>query len=638
MSKSIQWDRSWLKELAKNPKLKLFPIQIANIYRIENNDAVYIFDEVGSGKSISSGLIARHFIQNIECNDDNYIDCLVITVNANILPANETSDPSDPYYGMGSFEKKLKKYINLYDNKVINNRNIKVKFINNDYRNIAKYIGKKIGLLIIDEVHTFAGFDTKRKENLCSLEASKIIIMTATPFKQYNGFNSGSGVSYEELMLIDIVQKITRNPDYNVEFPSIFENKNDRFISNSFDLNCPVTRYFKDTIASLGDKGIIKPKMKRLMTEIIDSGDNCGISHKAKLIAKKIFAIRMNQDKNEEPYRFIIFTRYKKGEQDIVRDELIKCEFREYTDAMFKIKASQINYMTYRIVNGDTKDISEFTKKRKISDDESMPDILVITSQIADQGIDLPSYSHIVNLYIPANPASLEQRFGRIDRLDKDDNPLYKEITMWYVVSKVTNDKYSNNLIEALYIYMSNLLVLNYPSKNILFDKDKKLVTEYNNNTERRKNYFYEIQQKLNSLNEDNANNFFEIYENRNLYDYFGKIDESLYYTFNDLIDYVDFHCGSLKEKDMRIKHKVDNPKYFLEICKKFIDVNIEKIDKDIIDMNVVNDIIANSEDIFYIDKEKGFKNYNSWEKCAKVIANDENYIKFVQELDLIIN
>lgn len=39
--------------------LELFPLQFANVERLRANDAVFLFDEVGTGKTISSGQIGR---------------------------------------------------------------------------------------------------------------------------------------------------------------------------------------------------------------------------------------------------------------------------------------------------------------------------------------------------------------------------------------------------------------------------------------------------------------------------------------------------------------------------------------------------------------------------------------------------
>ena len=56
----MAWSTEWTKSLVLSDEFDVFPLQFSNINRIESNDAVYIFDEVGCGKTISAGLMALH--------------------------------------------------------------------------------------------------------------------------------------------------------------------------------------------------------------------------------------------------------------------------------------------------------------------------------------------------------------------------------------------------------------------------------------------------------------------------------------------------------------------------------------------------------------------------------------------------
>lgn len=40
-------------------------------------------------------------------------------------------------------------------------------------------------------------------------------------------------------------------------------------------------------------------------------------------------------------------------------------------------------------------------------------------------GVNLPTYNYVINYHIPPVPGYLEQRYGRIDRLNSKNNPLY---------------------------------------------------------------------------------------------------------------------------------------------------------------------------------------------------------------------
>ena len=49
-------------------------------------------------------------------------------------------------------------------------------------------------------------------------------------------------------------------------------------------------------------------------------------------------------------------------------------------------------------------------------ENEKIPDILIVTWQVAQVGINLPTFNYVVNYHIPSIPGYLEQRYGRIDR------------------------------------------------------------------------------------------------------------------------------------------------------------------------------------------------------------------------------
>ena len=54
--------RNWLNYL-DTEAIYLYPIQLANGERL-TNDAIYLFDEVGAGKTISSGIIAIEYLES----------------------------------------------------------------------------------------------------------------------------------------------------------------------------------------------------------------------------------------------------------------------------------------------------------------------------------------------------------------------------------------------------------------------------------------------------------------------------------------------------------------------------------------------------------------------------------------------
>lgn len=158
-------DRSWVNFI-NTDEVNLYPIQFANCDRMWWNDCVYIFDEVGSGKTISSGLMALDYLYN---NRDNNKRVLIVTINA--LSKKTKSG------GYGQF---LKDWFEKlpFDKFGFNNR---VTISNNHYSNLAKLSLEPFGLIIIDEAHLFLNANTARTKELKRLSAQKVVFMTATP-------------------------------------------------------------------------------------------------------------------------------------------------------------------------------------------------------------------------------------------------------------------------------------------------------------------------------------------------------------------------------------------------------------------------------------------------------------------------
>ena len=120
----MEWSTEWTKRLVLSDEFDVFPLQFSNINRIESNDAVYIFDEVGCGKTISAGLMALHYLENAQ--DDSLRNVQIITINALVKPA----------YNNGSGQ-----FLNDWFEKLPFNvlgYSSKVSICNNHYRNIEK--------------------------------------------------------------------------------------------------------------------------------------------------------------------------------------------------------------------------------------------------------------------------------------------------------------------------------------------------------------------------------------------------------------------------------------------------------------------------------------------------------------------
>ena len=439
----MSWSTEWVKSLVLTDEFDVFPLQFSNINRIESNDAVYIFDEVGCGKTISAGLMALHYLENAP--NDELRNVQIITINALKKTAYDNG------YGqfLNDWYDKLP-FVSLgYDKKVA--------ICNNHYKNIEKITDKKIGLLIIDEAHLFLE-DTYRLGNLMSLNAQKIIFLTATPIKH----GRRDLIRYCDIADNILGKKISRN-----WIERLIYGDSENPICGIFEKDSPVTRYFKDTVVALEyteeNKTIDfdKNTVKRLVPKIWEFEDQ---DNKAEELINrlKVLSIFKNQPQKN---RYVIFTRYIEREAKVIIDE-----FENNPDFFEKWNGKSVEgKLTYVEINGSTTEKATAYSHNGVK--APLPDIIVITYQIADQGINLPGYNYVINYHIPAYPASLEQRFGRIDRMGKKNPSQYLEINMVFLLSKYGWETYKMNFYTAVSIYRYRLLTY-VPAKNVLLTKD----------------------------------------------------------------------------------------------------------------------------------------------------------------------
>ena len=685
----MEWDKSWLKELDR--KLKLYPLQLANIYRIEKNDAVFIFDEVGTGKTIESGLMAKHYIYNFykNCNivenKDKYLDACVITINANVT--NE------------SFEKKWRELVGLENGMNINGNIVKIEFCNNLNTGIKRIADRydRIGMLIIDEAHYFVASDeNERTKEIKKLKADKIVYLTATPIKytsvEFNEENKKNWIKeynkYNDLTLNIISNKIIKldnNEQTNIDTIRNYLSKNlynaiqndkeflkekmrtfcwennarnvsdiesedilnkigyvdftqhlkidsdNLTIANKFDYYSTVTRYFKTTVIALDITNVCKKaEIKRNLVEIINT-DTQKVPEKSEIVSNYI-----EQHINDDPLpRFVIFTREYWEQEELVK-ALDKNGYKEFDFENLNNNEKK----TYQVINGktDKTKIQYCTEKTIPSYNNEIPRVLIVNYQIAEAGIDLPSYSHIINFYISAFPSSLEQRFGRIDRLNAQGKSVYENITMVYVLGD-KNDNNTKNFNLAIYSYLSNLNSINFPVKNVLFDKEGKIFENWNNDPKIAIEYYSEMYDYIDdNCNKEELNNIFEWYRNwkNNNHNLIDDITDKA----NQIIDFIRFKdyekLYNYKEKYEKSNNQVEKE----ALIKKYFDYLKEKIkllknnqeDKKI-DDDIKELLLNNSDKIFYYNTNKKAFDTMDANKCAEDIYNNEKYKNFITEL-----
>ncbi len=489
-------DRSWINKLGSyvlrdKDSLKMFPLQFANCDRLAVNDCVFIFDEVGSGKTISSGLMALDYL----CNHPQE-RVLVITTNSLVKKGTEGADEWTCKYGQ--FKGKWFRYLPFEELRYQD----RVEVINNNWSIIKKISTEKYGLIIIDEAHVFLNMDAKRTRYLKKMQCSpnKMVFMTATPIKEMwpdlykyidiavalMGKEKEEKIWSEASWMEKILKRVT-NKDASIE------NVREALLYDSFDPLHPISRYFKDTIRCLEAKeeGVEYNKhvAKRQPAELWWCEEREGKQEsKYETLVRKILKIRGTEIEEQQPDRFIVFTRLKEdstseknrmhGEMGTgvyledgsaknlgaylagVKDENGNVLFKEFVKNESCIES---RVLTYKVVTGDApEELQAFTEL-----EGNLPDVLIITYQIAEQGVDLPGYNYVVNYHISAFPSALEQRFGRVDRL----NSKHEKIHMCYLLSKAVNGRNEENLWMAVCLYLHELIPY-YPTKNAILSEE----------------------------------------------------------------------------------------------------------------------------------------------------------------------
>ncbi|MFF5995180.1 helicase-related protein [Lysinibacillus sp. KU-BSD001] len=442
-------ERQWLKLLNPND-IDLYPIQFAHSDRLNKygNDVVYIFDEVGSGKTISSGIMALDYLER------NNKNVMVITTNS-LARKNEANS-----YGqfLKDWFQKLPFGYKDYSSKIT--------VVNNHYSKFKTPIS--VGLLIIDEAHLFLNEDTERYLNLVeNIKADKVVFLTATPIKT----GKEDLVTYTKIASKILGKKVSRDWIDNLD---TFNKAPNQLICSLFDLKLPVSRYFKDTIKALDKENSFKHTARRYETLTWNYNS---LDSKNEVLANRIIELYNKSEEN----RFVVFTRYVKKEAEKIGEYL---KSRGFINSNEQIE----NIPTYYIVTGSNpQELGYFSKL------DNLPNVLILTYQIAEQGVNLPGFNHIVNYHISSYPSALEQRYGRIDRIDSVSAEIYN----CYLINDAYLDTNTFNFLTAIQTSLYSLL--NYlPSRNTILSP--RILTEFIN----RKKFIDDYIEKIRTLLEDN--------------------------------------------------------------------------------------------------------------------------------------
>ena len=424
-------------------KLTLYPLQIANMERNDNNDAVFIFDEVGCGKTISSGLIAWNYLEkNLEKK------VLVITINSLI----KTDQFKNDLFNKFPFTDQQKG---------------RFSFINNLEAGLKKQT-ERFGLIIIDEAQEFlSDGDPERLEALKTLKADKVVFLTATPIRKeekdiYRYIDIAFNILDDDYLTLCGVKYLRDEWRRKITEDVLSIAKGNEVCADNicalFNPLLPVTRYFKDTVRSLEPGAEEKAGSIRRFANLWKTDWNIGESKKDCLF-RKIGEVLSDGTQ----HHFIVFATKQQA-----------FELGDYAhEKGFVENSSEVDgKKTYYVITGDnSEELSKFDRASKIGN----PTVIFVNYTIAEQGINFPGFDYVVNYQISAYPSRLEQRFGRVDRLGKGGKGVYDGINVCYVLKYMDEDYYdwsdtsTRNFFDAMGRY-SWCVIPFLPSRNVVFD------------------------------------------------------------------------------------------------------------------------------------------------------------------------
>ena len=228
-------------------------------------------------------------------------------------------------------------------------------------------------------------------------------------------------------------------------------------------MKSPVTRYFKDTIMAINHKSFDETKVARRLAPLILNYEG-GIEEKYEKVSEEMLN-KLNA--SDTLNRFVVFVNLVEKEAE---------SFGRYLEEKkgFSRWGNSASGFTYKVVTGkNSYELPGYSISLNAADNKDrnrLPDVLILTYQIAEQGVNLPCYNHVVNMHIPPSPSSLEQRFGRIDRMGTNGS-VYRDIYMWFPLQRYYWDTNKFNFYNAISIYR-NSLITHLPSKNTIITKE----------------------------------------------------------------------------------------------------------------------------------------------------------------------
>jgi len=376
-------------------KISLMPHQHIHSWKMDNTpfSGIAIFDDVGTGKTISSLNIVNKYVEN------NSKPVLIL-----IPPALFDKWQSE-------IRKWCSKKVNFctISNEVLEIQN-GINILSHGALQSQKLSSiPEIGLLIIDEAHHFRNPETissKYAFDICRSSENRVI-MTATPLQ--NGVDDL--VTILNLVLCRIPSSVinavviealgTGNGEilYPLITRCILKNNNNKRVINNHNVRMSEKekQYHHELINSYKGKQFSKIMIMKMAASSIATIKKF-TGHDVEIDDSKIeYTASMINDFCENGRKVIVFS--------------------EYIETA-RVLSSKVEEYLIGLITGETPPDS---RTAFLTGLEYSKGGVIVMTDVGGEGLDMQFVDAIVNHDLPWNPMILEQRIGRLDRIGRDE-------------------------------------------------------------------------------------------------------------------------------------------------------------------------------------------------------------------------
>ncbi len=407
--------------------LKYMKKQTLSAKQLKNNGMSINLSEVGTGKSVS-GLYAMADVIELALENNRLAKILIVA----------------PYQLREKWQEDIRRQLGRHAHIVVGGEEDsylgdykKVYFRDNEQfifiagntsnslkENLKKWsANEKWDLIIIDEAHLC--FNSYKE-----MKAEKILLLTATPIVK-NSEKIRSFSDYKKLMK-DIISPRSNCCEID-PLNNVNPNENDIFVQHfREDLEVPATeRDIKfiecERIENFTKiKEFITQEKKDLATLHYMQDDWLLYDKLNELLKNKELETEMNFNKPERPEKNQKIEKLKEIlKSNDNKSYIVFCEHQKVVDFIYdELSSSDSNLLVAKKYGDDEMfdegkcekgTLIDQLKQRIIAGDKV---VLIITGKIGGTGLNLSNFDGIIHYELPYTSIELEQRYGRVDRLD----------------------------------------------------------------------------------------------------------------------------------------------------------------------------------------------------------------------------